>query len=113
MANEREGTGHDSADPIGVTLHKENEARYVDDAAIIEAAKQVGETVLGPSATESDLAPGPNVANFRALAEAGLLGLTGPCMVTLPCLEEVTGPLSPERGRAARFSSPCRPSSRT
>lgn len=42
---------------------------------IVEAARRVGETALGPNAQESDRANGPNLANFRALAEEGLLGM--------------------------------------
>lgn len=67
-----------SADAIGVTLDEEENTRYADEAAILEATRKVAETVIGPAATESDLAPGPNEPNFRALAEAGLLGLTLP-----------------------------------
>ncbi|MCS6776914.1 MAG: acyl-CoA dehydrogenase family protein [Chloroherpetonaceae bacterium] len=72
-ANRRE-----SADPIGVAAPEGTTDRYADDAAILAAAREVAATVLGPAATQSDLASGPNVANFRALAEAGLLGLTLP-----------------------------------
>lgn len=69
---------NESADAIGATFTENNEARYTDDAAILAAAQRVAETVIGPAATESDLAPGPNPDNFRALAEAGLLGMTLP-----------------------------------
>lgn len=70
--------GDNSADPIGVTLPPDRAGRYTDEAAILEAARRVAETVLGPRAQESDRAEGPNRDNFRALAEAGLLGLAIP-----------------------------------
>ncbi len=48
------------------------------DAALIAAAERIGAAVLGPNATDADLGPGPNRANFTALAEAGLLGMALP-----------------------------------
>ena len=68
----------DNSDPIGFTLPADRPAttvHYADEGAILEAARRIGETVLGPSAQESDLAAGPNERNMRALAEAGLFGL--------------------------------------
>ena len=63
------------ADSIGVAAPPEQgPARNSSETAILDAAQKVGETVLGPHAQESDLAPGPNPVNFRALADAGLLG---------------------------------------
>ena len=46
-----------------------------DDAAIVDAARRVGETILGPHAQESDRADSPNMVCIRALADAGLLGM--------------------------------------
>ena len=48
------------------------------DTAIIAAARRVCEDVLGPNAADTDQSAGPNRANFRALAEAGLLGMGMP-----------------------------------
>ena len=48
------------------------------DAAILETARRIGASVLGPNAQATDRASGPNHANFRALAESGLLGLSLP-----------------------------------
>ena len=48
---------------------------YADDRAILAAARRVGETMLGPNAQDSDRASGPNPVCFRALADAGLLGM--------------------------------------
>jgi alkylation response protein AidB-like acyl-CoA dehydrogenase len=79
VSNEREGRTHASADAIGATLQEETpEPPYADEIEILAATQHVAETVLGPNATESDRAPGPNPINFRALADAGLLGLMLP-----------------------------------
>ena len=70
-----------TSDVIGATLsaeHSADAARVVTDAEILDAAQRIAETVLGPNAHASDVADGPNIANFMALAEAGLLGLTLP-----------------------------------
>jgi len=71
---------NNSADPIGVPLppDRAEAARYADEAAILTAARRVAETVIGPRAQETDQGAGPNPDNFRALAEAGLLGLALP-----------------------------------
>jgi alkylation response protein AidB-like acyl-CoA dehydrogenase len=73
------------ADAIGAALPpdvteriSDASERYPDEAAILEAARQVGETILGPNAQISDQMDGPNQDNFRALAEAGLLGIGVP-----------------------------------
>lgn len=69
----------DSADVVGLTAPAEGEGRASGgDSAILEAARRVGEEVLGPNAQASDRAEGPNPTCFRALAEAGLLGLSAP-----------------------------------
>ncbi len=69
-----------SADPIGVTLppDRPDGTHYADEAAVLEAARRLAETVIGPRAQETDQGDGPNRDNFRALAEAGLLGLAIP-----------------------------------
>jgi alkylation response protein AidB-like acyl-CoA dehydrogenase len=75
------GQSENSADVIGATLspdRSEDSARYAGEAAILRTARRVAETILGPNAQASDLAEGPNLDNFHALAEAGLLGLTLP-----------------------------------
>jgi alkylation response protein AidB-like acyl-CoA dehydrogenase len=72
--------GHtaNGSDAVGLPSSPEGETRYEGDAAVVAAAREIGETVLGPNAAVSDLAPGPNRANFRALAAAGLLGIALP-----------------------------------
>lgn len=52
--------------------------RYADDEAILTAARCLADKVLRPAAQDSDRMPLPNRANFKALGEAGLLGLTLP-----------------------------------
>ncbi|HEX5140977.1 MAG TPA: acyl-CoA dehydrogenase family protein, partial [Dehalococcoidia bacterium] len=44
----------------------------------IEAAEDIAERLLFPSALETDAAETPPLSHFEALAEAGLYGLTGP-----------------------------------
>lgn len=67
-----------SADEVGFVAPADSGQRYASEQAIVEAARHLGETVLGPNAQESDQMDGPNPVNFRALAEAGLLGLALP-----------------------------------
>ncbi len=66
-------------DPIGLNgpILRQPELP-TNDATILIAAQRICETALGPNASESDRMTGPNPANFKALAEAGLLGLTLP-----------------------------------
>jgi alkylation response protein AidB-like acyl-CoA dehydrogenase len=66
------------ADAVGLPAPQDLAARYEGETEIIAAARRIGETVLGPNAEISDRAAGPNMENFRALAEAGLLGLALP-----------------------------------
>ncbi|HLV80353.1 MAG TPA: acyl-CoA dehydrogenase family protein [Chthonomonadaceae bacterium] len=61
--------------PVG---RAEDAVGSVEEADILQAARRVADTALEPNAQESDRAGGPNPANFRALAEAGLLGLAVP-----------------------------------
>jgi alkylation response protein AidB-like acyl-CoA dehydrogenase len=72
--------GHTAAgaDAVGLPSPPEAAARYGGESEIVAAAHRIGETVLGPNAEISDQAAGPNIENFRALAEAGLLGLSLP-----------------------------------
>ena len=65
----------DGSDVVGLPSQADTVPPYADDSAILAAARRVGEIVLGPNAQESDRASGPNLANFRALADAGLLGM--------------------------------------
>lgn len=51
---------------------------FADDSEIVEAARRLGESVLGPNAELSDQMAAPNRANFEALADAGLLGIAAP-----------------------------------
>ncbi|HZT44452.1 MAG TPA: acyl-CoA dehydrogenase family protein [Chthonomonadaceae bacterium] len=68
-----------SSDLIGATSDRADGAGHsVEEADILRAARQVADSVLGPNAQESDRAAGPNPANFRALADAGLLGIAIP-----------------------------------
>ncbi len=75
MVEAREEHG---SDVVGLPSPADSGSRYPNDNAILAAAQRIGETVLGPNAQISDRAPGPNPDNFRALAEAGLLGLAVP-----------------------------------
>ena len=73
------------ADTIGVTLPADTlapdtEAPRLTGDEIILRAQRVGSDILGPSAQDADRATGPTLANFDALAEAGLLGLAIPVM---------------------------------
>lgn len=64
------------ADAIGLAAPgDEAQSRYADDAAVLTAARAIGETVLGPAAQETDQMPGPNLRNFDVLAAAGLFGV--------------------------------------
>ena len=66
-------------DSIGLnTPLKEQGSLPFDSQSLLEAAQRVCETTLGPNASESDRMSAPNPTNFKALAEAGLLGLTLP-----------------------------------
>ncbi len=67
-----------SADAIGAGLPLDSDAQTPEEAAILAAAREVCETALGPNAETTDRGPGPNRANFEALAERGLLGLAIP-----------------------------------
>lgn len=78
MNREPSGPSEASADPIGATLLPDRQPFDFDDATILESARRIGETVLGPNAQATDRAACPNRDNFRALAESGLLGLTLP-----------------------------------
>ena len=50
----------------------------MDEAQVIEAARRAGQEVLGPRAQDTDQRSGPDPANFRALAEAGIPGMAIP-----------------------------------
>jgi alkylation response protein AidB-like acyl-CoA dehydrogenase len=78
MSEVRAGEISENADAVGLPTGTASTARYEDEAAIIAAARNIGETVLGPNAENTDQGTGPNRENFRALAAAGLLGLTIP-----------------------------------
>ena len=68
-----------SADSIGATLPPDNVQNDAQASLeIIQKASKIGEEVLGPAAELSDQMECPNRNNFRALAEAGLLGLSLP-----------------------------------
>ena len=74
------GPPNDSTtDAIGAAQPRETCApSTLDESGIVECARRIGETILGPNAEISDQMPGPNRANFEALAEAGLLGIGAP-----------------------------------
>jgi alkylation response protein AidB-like acyl-CoA dehydrogenase len=79
VADSQSSHSNNSADSIGVTLPPDRASgQYADEAAILEAARRIAETVLGPRAQETDRGDGPNRDNFHALAEAGLMGLAIP-----------------------------------
>ena len=66
------------SDSVGLPTPADAAPRYEGESAIVDAARRVGETVLGPNAQEADRAPAPLLSNFHALAEAGLLGMSLP-----------------------------------
>ena len=68
----------DSADAIGAGLPQDSTGHNTDEVAILAAAQRLCETTLGPNAEATDRGAEPNRANFRALAENGLLGLAIP-----------------------------------
>ncbi len=74
-ANSRD---EDSADVIGAGLPQDSADHNIDEEAILAAAQRVCETALGPNAEATDRGAEPNRANFRALAQNGLLGLAIP-----------------------------------
>lgn len=78
MTDQRGGSDNESADPIGATLPPDRPDHCTDEAEILNTARRIAETVLGPNAQRTDRGSGPNRENFRALAEAGLLGLASP-----------------------------------
>ncbi len=78
LADANCGLSGQSADAIGATLPQDGADRSAEETAILETARRIGETVLGPEAEATDQGDGPNRANFAALAEAGLLGLAIP-----------------------------------
>src|SRR5579862_6857614 len=51
-----------------------------DPARLLEAAREIADTVLRPRANATDRAGTPPIENIRLLAEAGLLGLTTPTL---------------------------------
>lgn len=63
---------------IGASMPQDRPQQVDDASDIVEIARTVGRTVLGPNAQDTDTGPGPNAVNFRALAEAGLMGLAIP-----------------------------------
>lgn len=68
----------DSADAIGAGLPQDAADHRSEEEAILAAAQYVCDTTLGPNAEATDRGAEPNRANFRALAENGLLGLAIP-----------------------------------
>lgn len=67
----------DGADSVGLVAPRED-ARRLSDHEIIETARTVADCVIGPNAQATDQGVEPNRTNFRALAEAGLLGMSLP-----------------------------------
>ncbi len=68
----------DEEDAVGLPIFPNSAETYDSEDDIIEAARNVAENVLRPNAEAVDTADGPRIENFRALAEAGLLGLAVP-----------------------------------
>ena len=66
------------SDSVGLPTPADAAPRYEGEQAIVEAARHIGETILGPNAQDADRALGPLLSNYRALAEAGLLGMSLP-----------------------------------
>lgn len=77
MASGSCGPGDGVEDAVGLPS-PEPPPRKPEEEQIVAKAREIAEQVLLPRAEISDQAEGPNRENFRALAEAGLLGLTLP-----------------------------------
>ncbi len=82
MANQQgcETVGNGGADAVGLSAPRESAspAPLEAEAALVATAREIGATLFGPNAQTTDQGDGPNPANFRALAGAGLLGLAIP-----------------------------------
>ncbi len=66
-------------DAIGAAQAADAKDRaLMDESEILDTARRLGESVLGPNAELSDQMNGPNRANFDALAASGLLGMGAP-----------------------------------
>src|SRR5579862_1293852 len=74
MPSNESDVANQGADSVGLGAPRE-EPRTLSDQEVIDAARRVAECVIGPNAQATDQAPGPNLENFRALADAGLLGM--------------------------------------
>src|SRR5579863_8500276 len=74
MPSNESDTENQGADSVGLGAPRED-PRTLSDQEVIDAARRVAECVIGPNAQATDQAPGPNLENFRALADAGLLGM--------------------------------------
>ena len=72
------GEEDESSDAVGLPSPAERETGFEEESLIIAAAHKVAEETLKPNAQISDLAEGPRIENFRALAQAGLLGIAIP-----------------------------------
>ncbi|CEK17191.1 acyl-CoA dehydrogenase [Chthonomonas calidirosea] len=77
MASGSCGPTDNTEDAVGLPIPESAHANP-EEEQLIAKARQIAEEVLLPNAERSDQAEGPNRENFRALAEAGLLGIALP-----------------------------------
>ena len=68
----------ESADAIGAGVPQDSAGHSTEEDAILAAAQRLCETTLGPNAEATDRGAEPNRANFRVLAENGMMGLAIP-----------------------------------
>ncbi len=66
------------SDVIGLAAHEPIDTKERTRLQVLDAARKVGESVLGLNAVVADRAVGPWLPNYQALAKCGLLGLTLP-----------------------------------
>lgn len=78
MTDRDEGRACGGADAVGLGVPAEANTQANEDQELLEAVRRVAETVLGPNAQDTDRGTGPNLENFRALAEAGVFGMALP-----------------------------------
>ncbi len=77
LNDDRNGPGSES-DAIGAAMPAETHKPVMDPQALLAAARSACENFLGPNAQKADRAGEPLTENYRALAEARLLGIALP-----------------------------------
>jgi len=68
----------EGTDAIGAAMPADAQRPPEDAQALLDCARSVCENLLGPNAQKADRAGMPLIENYRALADAGLLGIALP-----------------------------------